>query len=362
MLRNVSALDSISEAKRIYQVHTLTLDLNVADINITGELGGGSFEAPNYKRKWGEALMLRFKVPEKYTFLPLDVQVYQISKNFFNQSGEVFTNSNPEILESIGLIPGTVGAGGQVTQVNQLVHNRRGINLNTRVDVGTLRINAGWGLAREIDPLSTVLNFVHRINGLALSRIYNPFPENATSPTVFGPYNRMTSFFRGVSEITRTTDLDGNTGLATNRKYFNSVDIQAKWNSTLFDKDIFVFYLVSFGSVEEDLSLIPSMHDRSYLFVQSHEMDIYYEALPGFVLTGYLGLQNARGGRNTEWGEVSQRPIDQLGTAVGVGFDWTLAENCGLYVRYRWMEHEDRSFELDRFKGREFTIELKTFF
>lgn len=362
MIRNVAVLDSISDAKRIYQVHTLSLDVDIADVKVSGELGAGSFKSPTYKEKWGEALMLRFNVPAKYTFIPLDVQVYQISKDFFNQSGEIFTNSNPEILENIGLLPGAVGAGGQVSQVNQLVHNRRGVNVNTGFDFGTVKFNVGWGLAREIDPMSTVLNFVHRINGLALSRIYNPFPANATGPTIFGPYNRMTSFFRGVSEFVQTTDFDIANTQALNRKYFNSVDLQAKVNSSFLDRDLFFFYLASFGSVEEDASLIPSMHDRSYLFVQYHELDVYYEIVPDFLLTGYLGIQNARGGKNTEWDEFTQRPLDQFGTGVGVGFDWKLAENSGLYVRYRWMEHEDRSFQLDRFKGREFTIELKTFF
>jgi hypothetical protein len=362
MIRNVATLDSLSDLKRIYQVHTLSLDVNIADINVTGELGAGSFKSPTYKEKWGEALMLRFNVPSKYTFIPLDIQLYQISKDFFNQSGEIFTNSNPDILENIGLLPGTVGAGGQVSQVNQLVHNRRGINLNTGFDWGFAKLNVGWGLAREIDPLSTVLNFVHRINGLALSRVYNPFPADATGPTVFGPYNRLTSFFRGVSEVVQTTDIDGANATATNRKYFNSIDIQAKINSTFLERSLYFFYLASFGSVEENASIIPSMHDQSYLFVQYHELDVYYEIIPGFLLTGYLGIENARGGRFTDWGETSQLPRDQLGTGVGVGFDWTLAENCGLYVRYRWMEHEDRSFELDRYRGREITVELKTFF
>jgi hypothetical protein len=162
--------------------------------------------------------------------------------------------------------------------------------------------------------------------------------------------------------VVQTTDIDGANATATNRKYFNSIDIQAKINSTFLERSLYFFYLASFGSVEENASIIPSMHDQSYLFVQYHELDVYYEIIPGFLLTGYLGIENARGGRFTDWGETSQLPRDQLGTGVGVGFDWTLAENCGLYVRYRWMEHEDRSFELDRYRGREITVELKTFF
>lgn len=361
-IRNVQVLDSLSDARRMYQVHSLSLDLNVNDIRITGELGGGSFESPNYKQKWGEALMLRFYLPERLTWVPIDIQVYQISKNFFNQSGEVFTNSNPEILNEIGLLPGAVGAGGQVAMVNQLVHNRRGVNANARFDFGKFRLNAGWGISQEIDPLATTLNYIHRVNGLALSRIYNPFPEGATGPTVFGPYNRMFSYFRGVSQIVNTTDVDGGTAESLNRKFFNAIDLQAKYNTKIFGRDLFFFYLASFGSVEKTASAVPTMRDESYLFVQYHEFDVYYELFPEFILTGYFGIENIRGGRDTDWDVETQLPRDQLGTGIGIGFDWAIAENSGIFFRYRWMEYEDRSFRLERYKGTEITIELKTFF
>ncbi|MCA1752744.1 MAG: hypothetical protein LC670_13340 [Flavobacteriales bacterium] len=298
MLRNVAVLDSLSDQRRIYQVHTMTLDLDVEGINITGELGAGSYKSPTYTERWGEALMLRVYLPKKYTKVPVDVQVYQISKDFFNQSGEIFTNSNPDIVADIGLLPGAVGAGGQVSQVNQLVHNRRGVNANARFEYGIAKFNVGWGVAREIEALSTQLNFLHRVNGLALSRIYNPFPENATGPTVFGPYGRKVSFFRGVSEVVSVTDIAGGTGEALTRKYFNSIDLQGKISTTLFGRDFFIFYLGT----------------------------------------------------------------DQLGTGVGIGFDWAVAENAGIYVRHRWMNYRDRSFALDKYAGREITIELKTFF
>jgi hypothetical protein len=74
-----------------------------------------------------------------------------------------------------------------------------------------------------------------------------------------------------------------------------------------------------------------------------------------------LGIENARGGRKTDWGETFL-PRDQLGTGIGLGFDWALAENSGLYVRHRWLNYEDRSFLLDKYRGREITVELKTFF
>lgn len=361
-LHNSTALDSINKNIRSYTVHSLSLDLNFGRIKLTGELGAGNYESPTYAKKWGEAISLKLTLPKEILFVPVDIQVYQINKNFFNPNSEITTNSNPDIQREFGLFAGVNGTGGQLALVNQLVHNRRGLNINTGIELGNLKFNIGYGISAEIDPASSVISYVHRINGLALSRIYNPFPANATSPTIFDPYGRKLSFFRGVFETVLTTDIDPATAEAINRKYFNAVDLQAKYKTSLNGHDLFFFYLGSFGSADATISAIPTMRESSYLFVQYHELDIYYEILPKFILTGYYGIENARGGRLTDWDAESLLPRDQLGTGIGAGFDWKWAENSGLYFRHRWMKFEDRSFSLDKFKGREFTIEIKTFF
>jgi hypothetical protein len=362
VIHNSTALDSIHKDLRTYTVHSLSLGLNFGKIKLSGELGAGNYESPTYAKKWGEALMLRLMVPNDVLPLPFDLQVYQISKNFFNQNSEIFTNSNPDILRDIGLVAGAIGTGGQITVVNQLVHNRRGLNLNTGVEIKDFKFNIGWGISAEIEATASQLSYVHRVNGLALSRIYNPFPANATAPTVFDPYGRKISFFRGVSEVVQTTDLNPATAEPLNRKYFSAVDVQAKYKVNLNGRPLYLFYLGSFGSADANLAALPLMNESTYLFVQYNEFDLYYEVLPKFILTGYYGIENARGGRNTDWDSDTNKPRDQLGTGIGAGFDWMWAENSGLYFRHRWMQFEDRSFSLDKFKGRELTIEIKTFF
>lgn len=358
-----TALDSLSKVNWNYQVHTLSLDLKISKISLTGELGAGSFESPITERKWGEALMLRFIVPEEISFLPLDLQVYQISKDFFNQNGEISTGSNPDIQKNfpIEISAGQSSVGGLVTQVNQLAHNRRGVNINTRYRFGPAEIALGWGLASEIDIITTDLSYVHRINGLALSRIYNPFPRNAVNATTIGPYRRQFSYFRGVFERVKTTDLDPATAEALTRKHFNAIDITGRYKVTLNNHPLFLFYLGSLGSAKSKAAALPTLDEDTYLFVQYHEFDLYYEILPKFVLTGYFGLERAQGGRLTEWGETFL-PRDQTGIGIGAGFDWTLSKSTGLYLRYRRMKFEDTSFELDHYKGYELSLELKTFF
>ncbi len=358
-----TVLDSISRENWNNHVHTLSYKLNIADINITGEIGASSFQSPLTDQLWGEALMLRVKVPKKYTRIPIDLQVYQIGKNFFNQNGEINTFSNPEIQQNfaVNVAAGQISTGGLLTQVNQLAHNRRGVNLNTGVDWKEFKFNFGWGLAAELEALNNQISYVHRVNGLALSRVYNPFPANATSATVFGPYGRKFSFFRGVSEVVQTTDLDPATAQTLTRKYYHSVDLQAKYRTKLGDKAFYLFYLGNLQSAKSAASLWPSLNEDSYLYVQYHEFDVYYEIFKDFLLTGYFGLERAQGGNFTQWGE-NNLPSDQTGTGIGLGFDWTINEATGLYFRYRHMEFEDANFTLDRFKGDEITVELKTYF
>ncbi|MCB0635251.1 MAG: hypothetical protein KDC54_01460, partial [Lewinella sp.] len=359
-----TTLDSITKSNWNFQVHSLSLDWTFGDgINLTGELGMGHYDSPTTNLDWGEALMLRLRVPRKYTWLPLDLQLYQISKDFYNPNGEINTNSNPAIQGDAPaeIAAGQASAGGQLTQINQLAHNRRGLNLNTGWETGPLKLNFGWGLAAEIDTLTTQLSYVHRINGLALSRIYNPFPANAVRATNFGPYGRKYSFFRGIFEQVYTTDLNPAAAEAQTLKYYNVVDLQAKLRTKVLDRNLYLFYLGNLNSASSSAKAWPVLNDESYLYVQYHELDLYYELFPRFVVAGYLGLERAQGGRFTEWGE-NQLPRDQTGIGIGGGFDWTLSDATGLYFRYRHMQFEDKNFELDHFQGHEITIELKTFF
>ena len=362
-------LDSLSLDRRTYQVHTGTFDTDLGGVSLSGELGASRFERPAVEGdappepRWGEALMVRARTAAEQTGLPLDLQLYQIGRNFFNENGEIRTFNNPgfRVDPRCEVVPGSGASGGTLTQVNELEHNRRGVNVNTELAAGPVGLGVGWGMARELAPTTSTLVYVHRINGLALSRIYNPFPANAICATQFGPNGRKYSVFRGAIERAQTTDVDPVTGLATTRKVYHAVDLQAKARATLAERPLYLFYLGSFGSANRAATVVPR-DDDTYLFAQYHELDAYYELAPGFLLTGYLGLETVRGGRFTELDETTGRPRDQVGRGVGLGFDWTVARNAGLYLRHRWMDFEDRAFAADAYAGQETTLEFKMFF
>ncbi|MEM6327192.1 MAG: hypothetical protein AAF791_08745 [Bacteroidota bacterium] len=362
-LTSYRTLDSLSGDRRQYQVHTAQVASTLGGVQVDGEFGASLFESPTFDTEWGEALMLRAQAPADLTRLPLDVQVYQVGRHFFNENGEIATNNNPDLQIEPGCAApaGAASVGGLLTQVNQLAHNRRGINVNTAVNAGAAKFAVGWGLAHELAPTTTEMSYVHRINGLAMSRVYNPFPADAVCATQFGPLGRKFSFFRGAFERVPLTDVDPVTGFATNRKYYHAVDIQAKTALRVVDRPVYLFYLGSFGSANPTAQIVPR-DDDTYLFTQYHEFDAYVGLTDRFILTGYLGIENARGGQFTEISETTGEPRDQLATGIGVGFDWTLAPNAGLYFRQRWIDFEDRSFPVDATAGHETTLELKIFF
>jgi hypothetical protein len=369
-INSTTALDSIGQKRRSYQVHTLAFNAMIDELRIVGELGAGAYKSPTYDQKWGEALMLRFYVPEKYTFLPLDVQVYQISKNFFNPNGEINTGANPEIQAEfdVEVAPGQAAVGGLITQANQLAHNRRGINVNTAYDVGPFRFKAGWGLAKELEILTSDISVIHSVNALAMSRIFIPFPADATVATNWGPNSQYYSFFRGFFERIRTTDLDPATALPTTLKVFQSVDLQGKYKTRIFDRSLYLSYIGSFGSASTAAKVVPVLDEDTYVHSQFHELDVYYNLFPKFILTGYGGWGFVRGGRFSEFllPFGPDQPRDAVSRGIGVGFDWTVAENAGIYVRHRWIKFDDRSFtadsEIEPFTAQATTIELKMYF
>jgi len=366
---NRSRLDSIKPRFQTYGVHTLQYDFDLAKINVSGEVGAGNFFIGRLDQKerdvnWGEVAMLRLKIPKEYTFWPLEMQFYQISKDFYNDNGEIQTFSNPEIQTQILGVNqvGQAAAGGALTQVGQLAHNRRGINVFTEKGLGPFQFKVGWGIAQELDTLSDQLSFVHRINGLALSRIYNPFPANATGPTIVGPYQRVITFFRGAYETVQLTDIDPGTTDPLTIKNFQALDLTLKFKADVFRKPLYIFYLGSFQGASPEPKALPTFSDDTYLQAQYHEFDLYYELFPNFIFTGYYGLELIKGGRNTFINSETLQPRNQRGQGIGIGFDWTVAPNAAFYLRQRWMDFEDKSFPLDKYRGNETTLELKVFF
>ena len=46
--------------------------------------------------------------------------------------------------------------------------------------------------------------------------------------------------------------------------------------------------------------------------------------------------------------------------SVGIGIDYMMAKNTGLYLRHRYFRFNDKSFPKDAFEGNETTLEIKS--
>ncbi len=357
-------LDTVQDIRNGFQVNTMSFDYSLAKVRFTGEMGVGRYFNPTETSKWGEALMLRATFPKEYTFLPLEVQLYQIGKNFFNNNSEIQTFSNPKFTSSsFGTNQSGQPTGGNGMPITgQLAHNRRGANIYITKKLGSFNLAANYGMSQELEALTSTLSYDHRINGLAISRIYNPFPANATGPTIAGPYSRKVTYFRGTYERVQTTDIDPGTAAPLNKKYFLSAEIIGKYKGKIAGNSFYAFYLGSWQSAKSEFSLTAYMDENTYIFSQYHELDVYYELFPKFILAGYLGREWIQGGADTEWDVETALPRDQLGEAYGIGFDWTIAQGAGIYLRHRRMRYADRNFSLDQYQGHETTFELKIFF
>ncbi|MEM9023464.1 MAG: hypothetical protein AAGB22_06965, partial [Bacteroidota bacterium] len=362
--------DSLAEVKAGINLHTLEYRWTWKDILFTGEVGmGRQYLEQASVDDWGEAITLKFKTPKRLTFLPIELGLFQLSpkfRNFFGafQSLETTINNNLDQTPGGGIANGTAASfGGSIADVGQLTNNRRGFFLNTEYEIGGFKINVGNMVSREIDIMDRGLAFGHKINGLPFSRFVT-FSNNV------GPYGRWTSFFRGFVQGVAITDIDTATGLPFNQTAFNSFQVQAMQQLTVFKRTLFIHYLALLGSAQDYYSVIPVFSDAAYLRAHYHEWDVFYEVNSWLTPVLSYGFERVWGNRQTGLGdnvtgvvgEVENDPVNQTSTHIGLGLDMIFSETTGLYIRHRRFTQKDDSFTLDDIKGNETTIEFKIFF
>jgi hypothetical protein len=357
-----------SEVKDIflgYDVQSLQYVYFLKTIKLSGEVGIGSYTSPTHPQKYSEAINLGILIPKKYTFLPLNIQLFQVGANYINLNSIVYNTSLLEAQQQSGLAnsQSIFPFNSPIVEIGQLTNNRKGVNLNTEFKVGKLRVNLGYGNTMELQQLNHGISYNHRINALAVSRI-NPFAAG------IGPYGRLNTMFRGYYESVNLTDSSSN-------KHFNTFEVQGKYGSKFLKKDVFIFYTGYFNSVQPMFSLFNKLNDDAYIRVISNEFDLYYNIIPKVMVVGYYGLEHVMGNKYTDVNtsnpntisydtktihKPSYMPRNQIGQGIGFGFDFDLGKDIGLYYRQRWMTYEDMNFADDHYKGVEATVEIKATF
>ncbi len=345
-----------------WNIYTSEYAVNFNGFTLSGEVGAGRYKSPIVKEGWSEAFMADLTIPKKLIGIPIALRYYQIGRYFTNNVANFSNTTIAQVTQGNGGIAGIVPFGGALENVGDLANNRRGVALNLNsIKVWKFTFATGTQVSGEIEKLDSnnVMYYGHRVNNLVWSRLPNYFP--VAGDGTIGPNNRVSVFYRGVSEKVNITERNAD-GTPMNKRFFNSWDIQAKFKNKVFNRDFYMFYLGTFSSAQSSLSAVPKFDDDAYIRAQFHELDVYYNITPELVLALYGGLELIKGNQHTDINAVSLKPRDQVGTALGYGFDFSFSQSTTLYFRHRWFTFEDRNFAEEKFSGSEATVELKMFF
>ncbi len=356
---NQSYTDSLLTNGVGFNIHTLSFDQKIKMFRISGEIGAGRYFSPSSQKGFGEAISVKLHFPKNYTFIPIQVHYFQISPNVINNSS-VFWNSSiregnvtsTNSQDQIVLAP----FSSALTPIGQLTNNRKGFEINSEFNLGELKVNLGYSNAQEIENISSTLTYGHPTNGLALSRFWRwGFPANV------GPYGHITKVYRSVFETIKLTDVDQN-NVPQNKKYFNSLEINLKYKTSILSKTLYLNYLGSYSSVQNVRKPIIEFTELAYLRAYYHQLEAYYCLSKKVIWTNYLGWERIVANYDTEVNPVTRRPKNQEGIGIATGLDIEMSKGAGLYLRQRYMKYKDSSFPLDYYSGWESTVEIKIFF
>ena len=364
--------DSISDNRRSYFLHTLELYKKWNKIQFQMELGVGNYSDPTYKAKKGEAILVNIKTA-KSTKVPLNLQLYRISPQFINVTGNFLNTSVLEVFPNIEGIGTTVRTPYQSPMVGlgYPVNNRQGVSVNADVSLGKFKINGGVGIFAEIDTSYAALSYIHNVNSQTLSKIYL-FAQN------WGPYNVLNSTYRGVYENVNISDTTAN-GLANFKKFFNTIEFQVKYNNNFLGKNYYIFSLTRLNTCQKDLNILPHMGSEVLITQLSQEVDLSYEITEKAALVLTYGIEKVMGNKYTDIGDnpdstATNSFLESLGlenlfrytnsrnqknTLFGFGLDYKIGNDAMLFYRYNRYRYFDPNFIENHLKGWEMMLELK---
>ncbi|MBI34378.1 MAG: hypothetical protein CMP67_03340 [Flavobacteriales bacterium] len=366
-LNNYSELsysDALATKRINNQISTTGLKFNFSEIefDLEGGLGKYSDEYNQDSLGFGELLSFKINTSKKLTFIPFQIHAYRISPNVVNNNSTFINTSVNQAQSAAAGENQLIGANGVLQQtgsgivpMGQMANNRQAVNISTDIKLMPLTLTLGNSIAKEINRIGNKISYTH-LNGLTLSRFWRwSFPSNV------GPYNKKSVLYRSVFETVNITETD-NDGKLPYDKYFNTMEAQLKYKFNLLKKPWYVFYLGSYNSVQNNFSLVTVFNEKAFLRVYNHQFENYYHISPKIILAQYLGVERIVANYSTQVNIETQRPINQEGIGIGLGIDYMMAKNTGLYIRHRYFTFEDKSFPLDKFSGHETTLEIKVTF
>ena len=365
-------IDSLSDERRKYFIHTLELDKKWNKIHVQMEVGLGKYSDPINTLGYGESILLNVKTA-KSTKVPLNFQLYRISPQFVNVTGNFLNTSVLEVFPNVEGVGTTIRTPYQspIVGLGFPVNNRQGVSINADFNLGKLKLNGGIGFFAEIDTSHAALSYIHNVNSQTLSRI-NVFAQN------WGPYNLLNSTYRGVYENVNITDTTAG-GNANFKKFFNTIEFQAKYNNKIFGKNYYIFSLTRLNSCQKEFNLFPQVGSQVLISQISEEIDFSFELSQKAAFVLSYGIEKVLGNSYTDIGDnpeptATNTFFEQLGlenlyrytnsrnqknTLLGFGLDYKINHNAMVFYRYNQYWYFDPNFIENNLKGWEMILELK---
>tara|TARA_B100001248_G_scaffold262579_1_gene259602 strand:- start:2576 stop:4441 length:1866 start_codon:yes stop_codon:yes gene_type:complete len=364
--------DSLGGERRNYFIHTFEFDKKWEKIQVQMELGIGNYKDPINKLGHGEAILLNVKTA-KTLKVPINMQLYRISPQFVNVTGNFLNTSVLDVFPNVEGVGTTVRTPYQspIVGLGYPVNNRQGISINADLSLGQLKLNGGIGVFAEIDTSYSALSYIHNVNSQTLSRIY-VFAQN------WGPYNALNSTYRGVFENVNIIDTSS-AGLTNFKKFFNTIEFQAKYNNKIFGKNYYLFCLTRFNTCQKDFSFFPQIGKQALISQFSEEIDFSIELSEKSALVLSYAIEKILGNSSTDKGDSPQATStntffemlgfdnlyrytnfrNQKNTLFGFGLDYKIGQNAMLFYRYNQYRYFDPNFVENHLKGWEMMLELK---
>jgi len=327
-------IDSLSDERRKYFIHTLELDKKWNKIHVQMEVGLGKYSDPVNTLGYGESILLNVKTA-KSTKVPLNFQLYRISPQFVNVTGNFLNTSILEVFPNVEGVGTTIRTPYQspIVGLGFPVNNRQGVSINADFNLGKLKLNGGIGFFAEIDTSHAALSYIHNVNSQTLSRI-NVFAQN------WGPYNLLNSTYRGVYENVNITDTTAG-GNANFKKFFNTIEFQAKYNNKIFGKNYYIFSLTRLNSCQKEFNLFPQVGSQVLISQISEEIDFSFELSQKAALVLSYGIEKVLGNSYTDIGDNPEP------TATNTFFEQLGLENLYRYTNSRNQKNTLLGFGLD---------------
>lgn len=338
------------------QIFSTDIRHNINGIEIYTEIAMGRVVNPKNSGDWDNGFIVTTNIPESKLGIPIKAKIYNIGHEVVSNVSTVMNSNDGAPNNGVNQDPNyrtTVFING-LQQVGQVANNRRGFSATTGKKIGRVKVELGYGLSQEIDNIYNAFTFQHRSNSFSRSR-FTPWLQTA------GPYKRIKNNFRRAFEIIQITDAEN--GIATDyNKGFNQLDLDVKYKMKVARRSMVIRNFTNISSVQDGIAFIPKMSDGAFLQAYYNQTLLFYALSKKVTLLGMFEFERNIGNTRTELSSYNRKPINQYSEGLGVGVDYDFSEYAGLYVRHRWMYHDDINFVKDKFQGQETTVELKVFF